>query len=37
MVVFAAGILSDLIAANRMLLEEIRTRQLRAATGRKAN
>jgi hypothetical protein len=31
MIVFAAGILSDLIAANRLLLEEIRTRQLREA------
>lgn len=30
-VVFCAGILSDLIAANRVLLAEIRTRQLRAA------
>ena len=29
-VVYAAGLLSDLIAANRLLLEEIRTRQLRA-------
>ena len=31
MVVFAAGVLSDLIAANRVLLEEIRTRQLRTS------
>lgn len=30
-VVFCAGVLSDLIAANRVLLAEIRTRQLRAA------
>jgi glycosyltransferase involved in cell wall biosynthesis len=30
-IVYVAGVLSDLIAANRVLLEEIRTRQLRAA------
>jgi glycosyltransferase involved in cell wall biosynthesis len=30
MIVFAAGLLSDLIAANRVLLEEIRMRQLRS-------
>jgi glycosyltransferase involved in cell wall biosynthesis len=30
MIVFAAGVLSDLIAANRVLLEEIRMRQLRS-------
>jgi hypothetical protein len=30
MIVFAAGVLSDLTAANRVLLEEIRMRQLRA-------
>ncbi len=30
-VVFCAGVLSDLIAANRVLLAEIRTRQLRAS------
>jgi glycosyltransferase involved in cell wall biosynthesis len=32
-IVYVAGVLSDLIAANRTLLEEIRTRQLRAAVG----
>jgi hypothetical protein len=30
MIVFVAGILSDLIASNRVLLEELRTRQLRS-------
>ena len=30
MIVFVAGILSDLIASNRILLEELRTRQLRS-------
>jgi glycosyltransferase involved in cell wall biosynthesis len=30
MIVFVAGILSDLIAANRILLEELRTRQLQS-------
>jgi glycosyltransferase involved in cell wall biosynthesis len=34
MIVFAAGVLSDLIAANRVLLEEIRMRQLRAEIHR---
>jgi glycosyltransferase involved in cell wall biosynthesis len=34
MIVFAAGILSDLIAANRVLLEEIRMRQLRAGLSK---
>jgi len=29
-IIYVAGVLSDLIAANRVLLEEIRTRQLRA-------
>jgi hypothetical protein len=29
-VIYAAGVISDLVAANRQLLEEIRTRQLRA-------
>ncbi|MBB4287093.1 glycosyltransferase [Roseospira goensis] len=32
-VIFAAGVLSDLIAANRVLLAEIRTAQLRARLG----
>jgi glycosyltransferase involved in cell wall biosynthesis len=31
-IVYAAGVVSDLISANRLLLEEIRTRQLRAET-----
>jgi glycosyltransferase involved in cell wall biosynthesis len=35
MIVFAAGVLSDLIAANRTLLEEIRMRQLRSEINRK--
>jgi hypothetical protein len=30
MIVYAAGIITDLIAANRVLLEEVRTRLLRA-------
>jgi hypothetical protein len=30
MIVFVAGILSDLIASNRILLEDLRTRQLRS-------
>jgi hypothetical protein len=30
MIVFVAGVLSDLIASNRILLEELRMRQLRA-------
>jgi hypothetical protein len=30
MIVFVAGVLSDLIASNRILLEELRTRQLRS-------
>jgi hypothetical protein len=34
MIVFAAGIISDLIAANRVLLEDLRMRQLRADIGR---
>lgn len=34
MIVFAAGILADLIAANRTLLEELRMRQLRADVSR---
>jgi len=34
MIIFAAGVLSDLIAANRILLEEIRMRQLRADVPR---
>jgi glycosyltransferase involved in cell wall biosynthesis len=29
-IIYAAGVISDLVAANRLLLEEIRTRQLRA-------
>lgn len=33
-VVYAAGILADLVAANRVLLEEIRMRQLRAEVER---
>ncbi len=33
-VVYAAGILADLVAANRVLLEEVRTRQLRAEVER---
>jgi glycosyltransferase involved in cell wall biosynthesis len=33
-VVYVAGILADLVAANRVLLEEIRTRQLRAEVER---
>lgn len=35
MVLFLAGILSDLIAANRVLLEEIRMRQIRGDIGRR--
>jgi glycosyltransferase involved in cell wall biosynthesis len=35
-VVFCAGVLSDLIAANRVLLAEIRTRQLRTALDARA-
>jgi glycosyltransferase involved in cell wall biosynthesis len=35
MVMFLAGILADLIAANRVLLEEIRMRQIRADVGRR--
>jgi hypothetical protein len=34
MIVFVAGVLSDLTAANRVLLEEIRMRQLRAEIDR---
>lgn len=34
MVVYAAGIIADLIAANRVLLEDIRMRQLRAEVER---
>jgi glycosyltransferase involved in cell wall biosynthesis len=34
MIVFVAGVLSDLTAANRVLLEEIRMRQLRAEIGK---
>jgi hypothetical protein len=30
MIVFVAGVLSDLIASNRVLLEELRMRQLKA-------
>jgi hypothetical protein len=30
MILFVAGVLSDLIASNRVLLEELRTRQLRS-------
>lgn len=33
-VIYAAAILADLVAANRVLLEEIRTRQLRAEVDR---
>jgi len=34
MIIFVAGILADLIAANRVLLEEIRMRQLRSNVGK---
>lgn len=34
MIIFAAGVLSDLIAANRVLLEEIRMRQLRSGIAK---
>lgn len=34
MIVFAAGLLADLVAANRVLLEEVRTRLLRAEIAR---
>jgi hypothetical protein len=30
MIVFVAGVLSDLIASNRVLLEELRMRQLKS-------
>lgn len=34
MIIFVAGVISDLVAANRVLLEEIRMRQLKAGIGR---
>jgi glycosyltransferase involved in cell wall biosynthesis len=35
MIVFVAGVISDLVAANRVLLEEIRMRQLRSEVGKR--
>jgi glycosyltransferase involved in cell wall biosynthesis len=37
MIVYAAGIITDLIAANRVLLEEVRTRLLRAEVAQADN